>query len=162
MGAVRRTIALCAAGLVATIGSGCGTSSPLTERARDVPRHVPASLDRRGPDWLTAGSAPLPADAPDAGGASVPKWRPAVGPDPVGTAPARVDLAQYTRIEDVPSAHLPAQPEPISLVPRVEELREPANNSTDKVGGLVPPARPITVPATAEPQWRPAGGSRSP
>jgi hypothetical protein len=146
MGAARHTFALCALGLIATIGTGCGTSSPLTGGAPD-PRTLPAALDRKTPAWLTSGAMPLDAKTPLAT-ESAPRTT-VKYPDP------KLDLGSVEQL----GVRLPAQSAPVSVVPHVEEVREPANNP---VGELAPAVLPVIVPVSSEPQWRPAGEGHSP
>jgi hypothetical protein len=113
MSAVRRTFGLCAVGLIATIGSGCGTSSPHTDRAPD-PRAIPASSNRQPPGWLTAGSVPL-------------------GPTtPVAAAPIpEPDFAQLQPISTVPQVEeirVPANNSVSELVPPVQPVIVPSSS----------------------------------
>lgn len=147
MGAAHRPFALCALGLLATIGTGCGTSSHFTGGAPD-PRTLPAAtMGRKTPAWLASGAAPLDAKTPLATESA-----PAVKekyPDPDHA------LGDVERL----GVRLPAQSAPVSGVPHVEEVREPANNP---VGELAPAVHPVTDPMSSEPQWRPAGDGHSP
>jgi hypothetical protein len=146
MGAAHRPLALCALGLIATIGTGCGTSSPFSRGAPD-PRTLTTALDRKTPAWLAAGAVPLNAKTSLATASALPTQ--VIYPDP------DLDL----RPEQKPEVRLPAQSAPVSAVPHVEEVREPANNP---MGELTPAVHPVIAPMSSEPQGRPAGDGRSP
>jgi hypothetical protein len=165
MGTHRRTIALCALGLIAAVGTGCRTSSPRSDRA-EVPREIPAALDRKPPAWLTAGSAPLGPGTPDAAAATGSPVA-AVPTDPADAVKAAQHLAPPGVIE-VGGSTIPA-PDP--LEPAVPRAR-PAPTVTLETSGdgpVAPPAitplpspPPIRTPPSVEPDWKPAGGWKSP
>lgn len=155
----RRTIALCALGLIATIGTGCQTSSPRFDRA-EVPREIPAALDRKPPAWLTAGSAPLGPGKPDTIAATVPV-------DPPDAVKPAQHLAPPGVIE-VGGATIPA-PDPLDTP--VPPARPAPTVTLETSGdGPVPPAAltplpaapPLRTPPAVEPDWKPAGGWKSP
>ena len=123
MAFVRRALARCVVGLIATMDSGCATTTDWDDaRRQDESRRPPASLNRQPPAWLQAGSVPAPAN----------------------------NLVAVTAFPEVDAAQLPAQRD----VPRVEEMRSPANNPVEE---LVPSVQP----ASGGPEWSPAKSERS-
>lgn len=146
MTAVRRALALCAGGLFASLGLGCGMSSPFADRSAS--RLPPAPIDQRPPAWLTAGAMPLPTSP------ALPSL-----PEPDLFSAQNEPHLGVPRVEEERSTTNHTIAEPLPAVTPV--------SAVSPIGpvGPISPIGPVgatspTLPSV-EPNWKPAGGFRA-